>query len=130
EIRGEAPRDNEFRTQASETAGEARGEHPSEIKATRTEAAMRLFVVAPETGPIEGTVIKLTAPDGTSYYTGATDAEGYGEVLVPVGQRYEIEYLSLGRRNITASVEVSDKPNQNIRLTLRYHRERRAAQDG
>jgi outer membrane protein OmpA-like peptidoglycan-associated protein len=122
--------ENEFRIKASDTAGEARGEHPSELRATRTEAAMRLFVVAPESGPIEGTVIKLTAPDGASYYTGATDSQGYGEVLVPVGQKYEIEYLSLGRRNVTASVDVPEKPNQNIRLTLRYHRQRGGKEDG
>jgi outer membrane protein OmpA-like peptidoglycan-associated protein len=83
---------------------------------------MRLFVVNRESGPIEGIVIKLTAPDGTAYYTQETDAQGYGEVLVPVGRRYEIEYLSLGRRNTTANVDVPNEPYQNIRLTLRYRR--------
>jgi uncharacterized protein with GYD domain len=42
-------------------------------------------------------------------------------VRVPVGQKYELVYLSLGRRDIAASVPVSDEPNQNIKLTLRYH---------
>ncbi|HJL16065.1 MAG TPA: OmpA family protein [Sandaracinaceae bacterium LLY-WYZ-13_1] len=120
---GEA-RDDEFQLSDSDDAEQAHGEHPSEIEATRTEAAMRLFVVDPETGPIEGIVIKMTAPDGTAYYTEETDSVGYAEVLVPVGQRYDIEYLSLGRRNTTASVEVPEGPNQDIRLTMRHRRRR------
>jgi len=114
--------DNEFELHTSDTAGQAHGDHPSEIEATATEAAMRLFVVNPDTGPIQGIVIKLTGPDGTSYYTGETDSQGYAEVLVPAGQRYQIEYLSLGRRNTSAAVEVPEGPNQDIRLTMRYRR--------
>lgn len=110
----------EFQLQPSDTARHAHGARPSELKATRTQAAIRFFVVDPDAGPIPGIVIKMTAPDGTRYFTGETDSEGYGEVLVPIGQRYEVEYLSLGRRNVTARVDVPDKPNQNIRLTLRY----------
>ncbi|MBC7173526.1 MAG: OmpA family protein [Polyangiaceae bacterium] len=114
----------EFQLAASDTAEQAHGERPSEIEATETHAAMRLFVVDSETGPIEGIVIKLTAPDGTIYYTGESDSHGYAEVLVPVGQRYGIEYLSLGRRNTTANVAVPEGPNQDIRLTMRYRRQR------
>ncbi len=122
---GEAgAREGEFQLQASDTAGQAHGERPSEIVATATHAAMRLFVVDPDAGPIAGIVIKLTAPDGTAYFTGETDSQGYAEVLVPAGQRYEIEYLSLGRRNTTASVTVRAGPNQDIRLTMRYRRQR------
>jgi outer membrane protein OmpA-like peptidoglycan-associated protein len=43
-------------------------------------------------------------------------------VLVPVGQKYELVYLSLGRKDIAATVAVTDEPNQNVRLTLRYKR--------
>ncbi len=119
--------DNEFQLSDSDTAGQAHGERPSEIEATETEAAMRLFVVDPETGPIQGIVIKMTAPDGAQYYTRETDSHGYAEVLVPVGRRYEMEYLSLGRRNTTASVEVPERPNYDLRLTLRYRRQRGSA---
>lgn len=114
--------ENEFQLSDSDTAEQAHGERPSEIEATETEAAMRLFVVDPETGPIEGIVIKLTAPGGAQYYTRETDSHGYAEVLVPVGQRYEMEYLSLGRRDTTASVEVPERANYDLRLTLRYRR--------
>ena len=117
---------DEFQLAGSDTAGQAHGDRPSEIEANATHAAMRLFVVDPETGPITGTVIKLTGPDGTAYYTGQTDTQGYGEVLVPVGQRYEIEYLSLGRRTATANVQVPEGPNQDIRLTMRHRQRRRA----
>lgn len=114
----------EFQLSASDTAGQARGDHPSEIEATATEAAMRLFVVDPEAGALSGIVIKLTGADGRTFYTDETDSQGYAEVLVPVGQRYEIEYLSLGRRSTRAHVEVPTGPNQDIRLTLRYRRYR------
>jgi outer membrane protein OmpA-like peptidoglycan-associated protein len=43
-------------------------------------------------------------------------------VLVPAGARYDLEYLSLGRRSTTAHVEVPAGPRQDIRLTLRYRR--------
>ncbi len=118
----EADGSHAFHVNDSDTAGQAHGAHPSQIQATRTKAAMRLFVVDPATGPIQGIVIKLTAPDGAAYYTAETDSQGYAEVLVPVGQRYQMEYLSLGRRNTTASVQVPSRPNFDLRLTLRYRR--------
>lgn len=114
--------DNEFQLRDSADASEAQGERPSEIEATDTEAAMRLFVVNGEDVPIPGVVIKMTGADGSTYFTEPTDTHGYAEVLVAADQRYEMEYLSLGRRNTTASVEVGPGPRRNIRLTLRYRR--------
>lgn len=111
--------ENEFQLQDSDTAGQAHGDRPSEIEASATHAAMRFFVVDPETGPIVGTVIKMTSPDGVPYFTPETDSVGYTEVLVPVGQRYQLEYLSLGRRTTNATVNVAEGPNQDVRLTLR-----------
>jgi outer membrane protein OmpA-like peptidoglycan-associated protein len=127
---GEPPREGEFQLQSSDTAGQARGERPSQIQPTATHAAMRLFVVDPDAGPIPGIVIKMTAPNGTPYYTEPTDSTGYAEVLVPAGQRYEMEYLSLGRRNTTASVTVRSGPNQNVRLTMRHRRQRPEPSEG
>lgn len=107
----------------SKNAGDARGAAPSKIKPTKTEAAMRFFVIDKGKGqPIPGVVISMTDPEGKKFYTGETDAKGYGEVLVPVGKTYELEYLSLGRRNISAKVPVPEGANQNIKLTLRYKR--------
>ncbi|UJR84320.1 OmpA family protein [Sandaracinus amylolyticus] len=123
----EQPASDEFQLSSSDDAGQARGDHPSQITATASEAAMRLFVVDPDAGPIPGIVIKLTGADGRAFYTGETDSAGYAEVLVPTGQRYDIEYLSLGRRTTSAHVEVPSGPRQDIRLTLRYRRHRRAA---
>jgi outer membrane protein OmpA-like peptidoglycan-associated protein len=117
----------EFQLRPSTDAAQARGERPSQIRPTATEAALRLFVVHPESGPIPGIVIKLIGPDGRAYYTDETDSHGYGEVLVPAGARYEIEYLSLGERMVSAHVDVPPGANQNIRLTLRYRRRPRAA---
>jgi len=111
---------DEFQLSESDDAEQAHGDHPSEIEATRTHAAMRLFVVDPDNGPIQGIVIKMTDPNGRPYYTDETDSVGYAEVLVPAGQRYRIEYLSLGRQRTTANVEVPEGPNQDIRLTMRY----------
>ncbi len=111
---------NEFVLGNSDTARSAQGAKPSRIKATASEAAMKFIVVDKDKGPLKGIVISLTAPNGTKYYTEETDAQGYGEVLVPVGQVYELVYLSLGRQDIAAKVTVTDEPNQNIKLTLRY----------
>ena len=111
-----------FELQKSDSARDAKGAAPSKIKATKTEAAMKFVVVDKDKGPVQGLVISLTAPDGKKFYTGETDATGYAEVLVPVGQKYDLVYLSLGYRDISASVTVTSEPNQNVKLTLRYKR--------
>jgi outer membrane protein OmpA-like peptidoglycan-associated protein len=94
----------------------------SKIKPTRSEAALKFSVVDKDKGPIRGIVVSLTGADGKKYYTEETDVDGYAEVLVPVGQKYDLVYLSLGRRDIAANVAVTDEPNQTVRLTLRYKR--------
>jgi outer membrane protein OmpA-like peptidoglycan-associated protein len=106
---------------------EAKGAHAakaSKIVATKTEAALKFFVIEKDTGPVKGVVISVTSPAGAKYYTDETDEEGYAEVLVPVGQKYEVTYLSLGlaRGNIVATESVTSEPKQNIKLTLRYKR--------
>jgi outer membrane protein OmpA-like peptidoglycan-associated protein len=111
---------NEFVLGNSETARDAHGAKPSKLKPTPSEAALRFFVIDKEKGPAKGVVVSLTAPDGKKYYTEESDAEGYAEVLVPNGQKYELVFLSLGRRDIAANVTVSKEPNQNVKLTLRY----------
>ncbi|HEY4221685.1 MAG TPA: OmpA family protein [Myxococcota bacterium] len=105
-----------------------KSEHPtankaSQIKATATEAALRLTVVAKDTAAgIAGVVVCLTGPDGKKYYADETGADGYTELLVPISQTYQITYLSLGRSDVTAKATVDDKPNHNINLTLRFQR--------
>ena len=119
-----APGKNEFQIRDSKDAKHARGVEPAKIKPTETEAAIKFFVVDKnkDQAPVEGIVISLTAPDGEKFYTEETDAKGYAEVLVPAGQKYDIVYLSLGRRDVNASVKVDDVPNLTLRLTLRYKR--------
>jgi OOP family OmpA-OmpF porin len=114
----------EFKLQDTHTATGAHGATASKIRPTRTEAAMKLFVVDKDKGPVKGVVIFLTGPDKTKYYAEPTDSEGYAEVLVPVGKTYDITYLSLGRGEIAATVPVADEPSQSVKLTLRYKRER------
>ena len=113
----------EFQLQDTHTAKEAHGATASKMRPTRTEAVMKLFVVDKDKGPVKGVVIFLTGPDKTKYYTDPTDSEGYAEVLVPVGKKYDVTYLSLGHREIAATVPVDDEPNQSVKLTLRYKRE-------
>src|SRR3954470_13094552 len=97
---------NAFELHDSSTAREAHGASTSKIKATRTSAAMKFIVSDKDKGPIKGVVISLTGPTGTTYFTDETDADGYAEVLVPVGQKYDVAYLSLGRRDVAATVTV------------------------
>jgi outer membrane protein OmpA-like peptidoglycan-associated protein len=112
----------EFQLRDSDAAKGAHGATKSKITATKTEAAMKLFVVDKENGPIKGVVICLIAPTSTEYCTDETDADGYAEVLVPVGQKYDVKYLSLGGGDIATTVSVTNEPKQNIKLTLRYKR--------
>ena len=113
----------EFQLQDTHTAKESHGATASKLKPTRTEAVMKLFVVDKDKGPVKGVVVFLTGPDKTKYYADPTDSEGYAEVLVPVGKQYDVTYLSLGRREIAATVPVADEPSQSVKLTLRYKRE-------
>ena len=110
----------EFRVNDTGTPGQNRGVSESKIRPNRTHAAMKFTVVDKDKGPIPGIVISLTAPDGRKFYTEETDAKGYAEVLVPNGRKYELVYLSLGRKDIAATIPVNDKPNNTVRLTLRY----------
>jgi outer membrane protein OmpA-like peptidoglycan-associated protein len=112
----------EFKLQDTHTAKGAHGATASKIKPTRTEAAMKLFVVDKDKGPVKGIVIYMTGPDKTKYYAEPTDSAGYTELLVPVGKTYDITYLSLGRHDIAATVPVADEPSQSVKLTLRYKR--------
>jgi outer membrane protein OmpA-like peptidoglycan-associated protein len=114
---------NDFVLHDSGTAKDAHGARASKIEPTKTEAAMKFIVVDKDKGPVKGVVIALTAPSGNKYYAEETDAEGYAEVLVPVGQKYELTYLSLSRRDIAATVSVTNEPNQSVKLTLRYKRQ-------
>jgi outer membrane protein OmpA-like peptidoglycan-associated protein len=109
----------EFKVNEADKASRAKGS----LKATKTEAAVRLFVVDKDKGPIEGIVISLKSPSGKMYYTEETDAKGFGEVLVPIGHTYDLVYLSLGRTDVAAKVKVANKPKLNVKLTLRYKKE-------
>jgi len=120
---GAADEKPEFKLQDTHTAKDAHGATASKIVPTRTEAAMKLFVVDKDKGPVKGVVVFLTGPDKKKYYAEPTDSTGYTEVLVPVGQRYDVTYLSLGRHEIAATVPVADEPSQSVKLTLRYKRE-------
>lgn len=113
---------SEFVLQKSPSAKDAPPRPASNIKPTHTEAAMKFTVIDKEKGPVRGIVVVLTGADGKKYYTPETTTEGYAETLVPVGQAYELVYLSLGRRDVAAKVTVTNEPNQNVRLTLRYKR--------
>ena len=114
----------EFQLRDSDAPKGAQGAAKSKIKPTKTEAAMKFIVTDKENGAINGVVICLAsaASGSTKYCTDETDAEGYAEVLVPVGQKYDITYLSLGGGDVATSVTVTDEPKQNIKLTLRYKR--------
>lgn len=117
-----APGDSQsFALRTSEKSSSAE-HHPSALTPTASEAAVHFTVIDKDKGPIPGIVVVLTAPDGRKYYTEATDPTGFAEVLVPIGRRYELIFLSLGRSQVAANVDVPDEPNQNIRLKLRYKR--------
>ncbi len=101
----------------------AQGATPSKIKANKTHAALKLVVVDKKKGPLEGISISVTgSKDKKKLYAAPTDSTGYTELLVPAGQDYEIVYLSLGFSETAATLPIPNKPNQNVRLTLRYTR--------
>jgi outer membrane protein OmpA-like peptidoglycan-associated protein len=110
----------EFQLRDSDAAKGAHGATKSKITATKTEAAMKFFVIDKEKGPIKDVVICLNSTASTKYCTDETDAEGYAEVLVPVGQKYDVTFLSLAGGDVATSVSVTNEPKQNIKLTLRY----------
>ncbi|MCA9582746.1 MAG: OmpA family protein [Myxococcales bacterium] len=122
DLNGPAPEAQGFQlgeTRPSEGGGD---DGSSKLSPTATEALIRFTVVDKDKGPIGGIVISLTGADGQKYYTEETNMDGFAEVLVPAGKKYEVVYLSLGRKDITASVEVADEPRLTLNLKLRYKR--------
>ncbi|HEX4407041.1 MAG TPA: OmpA family protein, partial [Polyangia bacterium] len=95
---------------------------PGKLEATKNDAVIKFFVVDKDKGPIKGVVVALTSPAGAKFYTDETDDEGFAETLVPNGQKYELTYLILGRRDVAATVTVTNEPKQTVKLTLRYKR--------
>jgi outer membrane protein OmpA-like peptidoglycan-associated protein len=118
----EQTKSNEFVVKMRDTPQGTAPSTTSKLKPTRTEAALKFTVIDKDKGPIPGIIVALTGAAGKKFYTAETDAEGYAEVLVPAGQKYDLAYLSLGRRDIGAQVTVASEPNQTLRLTLRYKR--------
>jgi outer membrane protein OmpA-like peptidoglycan-associated protein len=117
---GASDEKSEFQLQDTHTAKEAHGATASKIKPTRTEAAMKLFVVDKDKGPVKGVVMVLSGPDKKKYYAEPTDSTGYSELLVPVGQRYDISFLSLGRHEIAATPLVLEGVNfDTAKATIR-----------
>jgi outer membrane protein OmpA-like peptidoglycan-associated protein len=112
----------EFQLRDSDAAKAAPGASKSKIKSTKTEAAMKFFVTDKENGPISGVVVCLSSAASTKFCTDETDVDGYAEVLVPVGQKYDVTFLSLAGGDVATSVTVTNEPKQNIKLTLRYKR--------
>ena len=117
-----APDAGEFVLQNSDPAKAAHGREAVEDRADQDRGRHEVLRDREGQGAGQGRRHLLTSPTGDRYYTEETDAEGYAEVLVPVGQKYEVTYLSLGRKDIAANVTVTSEPKQTIKLTLRYKR--------
>lgn len=113
----------EFKPNDTETRGLDEGVKPSTIKPTGTEAAVKFTVIDKDKGPIPGLVIKLSDHQGAEFYADETDAKGYTELLLPMDKTYEVEFLSLGRKKIAAKLTVPDKPQQTLRMVLRYKKQ-------
>jgi outer membrane protein OmpA-like peptidoglycan-associated protein len=108
--------------QASDAASSGSGHAKHTLLPDDDHAAVLFRVVDKDKGPMRGVVVALTGPDGKKSYTGETSTDGVAEVLLPVGASYDAVYLSLGRRDIAAKVDVPSEPNLRLRLTLRYKR--------
>jgi outer membrane protein OmpA-like peptidoglycan-associated protein len=108
--------------QASDAASSGSGHAKHTLLPDDDHAAVLFRVVDKDKGPMRGVVVALTGPDGKKSYTGETTTDGVAEVLLPVGASYDAVYLSLGRRDIAAKVDVPNEPNLRLRLTLRYKR--------
>jgi outer membrane protein OmpA-like peptidoglycan-associated protein len=108
--------------QASDAASSGSGHAKHTLLPDDDHAAVLFRVVDKDKGPMRGVVVALTGPDGKKSYTGETSTDGVAEVILPVGASYDAVYLSLGRRDIAAKVDVPNEPNLRLRLTLRYKR--------
>lgn len=111
---------DEFKNVDTHTAKDTHGVKASTLSPTATEALLKLVVIDKAKGPVEGVVVTLQGADGKKFYAPETDSTGYSEVLVPVGQKYDLMYLSLGQSDVAASTEVENKPRLTMKLTLRF----------
>ncbi len=105
------------------TAGDAKsagGVSGSKLRSTATEAVLKLIVQNDRSEPIPGVVIRVTDPDGQKQYTPETDAMGYTELLVPIGRKYLLTYLSLFKDPVEKSATIPAEPNVTMKLTLTW----------
>ena len=87
------------------------------LKATATQALLKVIVVDDKKKPQDGQMITFTAVKDAKEYMGVTDAQGRFSLLIPPGQKYKVSYKIF---NATYSDQVLDIPTAAGPLTFEY----------
>ena len=87
------------------------------LKATATQALLKVVVMDDKKKPQDGLMINFTSTKDAKEYTGVTDAQGKFSILIPPGQKYKVSYKIF---NATYNDQVLDVPTVAGPLTFEY----------
>ena len=104
----------------SDSAKGAHGATKSKIVPTKTEAAMKLFVVEKENGPVKGVVICLSSPTSAQVLHGGDGRRGLWRGARARGAEVRGHLPEPRPQGHRDAVTVTGEPRQNIKLTLRF----------
>lgn len=109
---------DDFGTREGDASGG--GANGSKLVPTATEAVLKLIVQSENKQPVPNVVVKAVADSGEKIYTPETDAMGYTEIMVPIGTRFTLTYLSLFQDEVEKQTEIPNEPGISMKLTLTY----------
>ena len=88
-----------------------------ELKATLTQALLKVLVVDDKNRPQGGQVVTFTAITDGKKFSGTTDAAGKFSILIPPAQKYKVEYKIF---TSTYSDLILDMPKAESAYTFEY----------
>jgi outer membrane protein OmpA-like peptidoglycan-associated protein len=104
-----------------------------QLQPTLTDALVKIQVSDFDNHPRKNDIIILQAPQSTTEYKCITDTKGYGELLVPKGNAYNISYKTIGNDEkydsfaipaseglITSTLTIKYEPAKTITLENVY----------
>ena len=77
-----------------------------DLKATETEALVKIIVTNMQNKPSAGDIITLTSKESHTEYTGVTGDSGYFKIVVPNGDKYIVNFRSFAGEQRYKEIEI------------------------
>lgn len=92
-----------------------------DLKATETDALVKVTVVNMKNKPSAGDIITLTSKETQTDYTGVTGDSGYFKIVVPNGEKYIVNFRSFAGEQRYKELEIPKLDGQvEMNLMIKY----------